>query len=76
VLGGGGHQLMVQFIGSAFIVFWSILISLSVFIALKTAGILRVSQEVEVGSKREDGAWARIQVMENGQLQEFNFHLK
>jgi len=74
-LGGGGNQLFVQFIGATSIFGWSGVISALVFGGLRLAGLLRLSKDEEVGTDHGKDSWARIQIMDGGRLDEFQFRL-
>jgi len=74
-LGGGWNQLFVQFIAATSIFGWSGVISALVFGGLRLIGLLRVPKEEEIGTEHGKDSWARIQIMDGGRLDEFQFRL-
>lgn len=78
-LGGGWEQLEVQCVGAATIIAWSGGISIIVFGLLWLVKFLRIPKEEEMRSVDSKStyvdAWARVQIMDSGRLEEFQFKL-
>jgi len=76
--GGGIEQFGIQAMGTLIIFVWSVLNALFVFVPFRLMGRIRISAEREAGIIREkmsEDSWARVEVMDNGRLDQFQFRV-
>jgi len=77
-LGGGIEQLGVQTMGVVIVFVFSCVNAFIVFLPFKLSGKIRMSAETEKNLVREKIAtdsWARVEVMDNGKLDQFQFRI-
>jgi Amt family ammonium transporter len=76
--GGGGMQLGVQIAGVCAIIAWSSFHAFLIFGLCKLVGLLRISESKEKKVSRDKAdlapeSWARVEMMDNGKLDQFQF---
>eukprot|EP01103_Thecamoeba_quadrilineata_P019404 TRINITY_DN7842_c0_g1_i1.p1 TRINITY_DN7842_c0_g1~~TRINITY_DN7842_c0_g1_i1.p1 ORF type:complete len:437 (+),score=55.74 TRINITY_DN7842_c0_g1_i1:48-1358(+) len=78
-LGGGGWQLAVQLAGMSAILGWSSFFAFVVFGLCKVLGVLRVPEKSELKLNRDKNpgpdSYARVEIMDNGRLDHFQFRI-
>ena len=79
-IGGDFEQLGVQCLGILVIAAWTIANALLIFGVLKLIGYLRVDEETEKKGVETKGhgpdSWARVEIMDNGRMDEFQFRIQ